>query len=125
MPAPQMAPQYFGPVSATDQRVRYVDLSARFPSGITPTGTPTAKVLSSANDGNPLALVTAAWDLGPRNVNVAPYGRPYLSPGPRVVLTITGGTKGNTYTILVSFTDSTGQNVTLPVHQFVQWDANG
>jgi hypothetical protein len=126
MPAPQRPPLYFGPVSSMDKRLRFVDLSQRFAPGDLPTGTPSAEVLSIAGDADPLGLEgPAAWSLGPLNVFTAPFGTPFLSPGPRIALTLSGGTAGNVYTIMVTWQDSQGQNVTEPVYQFVQWGPSG
>jgi hypothetical protein len=117
MPAPNRPPQYFGPMSSLDLRLRFIDLSLCFPAGDAP---------AIAGDPTPLVLVgTPAWDTGQRQVFTGPYGTAYLSPGPRIALTLAGGAKGNTYTILLTWQDSAGQGITLPVYQFVQWDATG
>ncbi len=126
MASPQVAAQYFGPIASTDESLRLFDLSQWFAAGASPAGTPSAGVVPIDNDPTPLAIDgAAAWDLGARNVFVAPFGLLWLSPGPRVAITLVGGTKGNTYTILLTWQDSTGQQRTRPAYQFVQWGPTG
>jgi hypothetical protein len=126
MPVTNLPPQYFGNMSSADLRLRFVDLSARFPTGDAPAGTPTAVVQPIDGDDNPMMVNgSASWDTGPRNVFVGQFGQPYLSLGPRILFTLSGGTKGNTYTIVVSWQDSSGQLVSIPVYQFVQWGPSG
>jgi hypothetical protein len=118
--------QEWTPLAAGNVATRRFDLSLWFRNGDTPAeAVPTLAVIAPANDDSPLTVGAATWETGNRLVRIPP-GVDYQSPGPRIVVPITGGgTRGVTYEIQATFQDSAGQTRTIVAYQFVQYDSTG
>jgi hypothetical protein len=117
------SPQYWSPCAVPDNLVRFFDLSSWFQNGDAPSGTPTASVGGISGDVAPMVISSGpVWDLGQKTVYVR-SGMPYVSPGPRLMFALSGGSAGHTYEVQATFRDTLGQTKAVTGFQFVQWDS--
>jgi hypothetical protein len=113
MADPTIAPPVllFGSAGPLDTDWYWLDLGLWLPPGDV-VSSPVVTITPIAGDAAPLTVaVAAALDTGPRTFRM-PSGIDYVSAGPRIMVKLTGGTVGNTYSISFTWSDSQGRTIT-------------
>jgi hypothetical protein len=118
---PPTPPQSWSPAAGADVDLYWLSLFKWLPPDDTVSNPSVTVSGGPPGDTAPVVASGVTIDTGDRSVYVPPGVGPVIDPGPRIQMTLTGGTAGWTYTTTITWQDSQGRTINRQAQLYVQW----